>query len=96
LDSELDSMRRELATYLDSLRVDDNFARENIVVAKIFFTEMKVKRTRQSEAYSWYSFFSDLGGSLGLLLGASILSLIEVLDMCFYNCIACTLFRRRP
>ncbi len=59
--------------------------RENIVVAKVYFSYMKIKHTRQNPAYSWFSFFNDLGGSLGLLLGASILSLMEVVDMCFYN-----------
>jgi hypothetical protein len=59
--------------------------RDNIAVVKIYFTDMKIKHTDQSAAYSWSAFFSDLGGSLGLLLGASVLSLIEVLDMCFYN-----------
>ena len=55
--------------------------RQNIVLANIFFTELKIKRMEQSVAYNLYSFFSDLGGSLGFLLGVSILSLMEVADL---------------
>ena len=40
------------------------------------------------------AFVGDLGGSLGLLLGASILSIIEVLDLLLLNFIAC--FKKSP
>jgi hypothetical protein len=85
LEHHLNDVLQQTTAYSNSLRIDDNFVRDNIAVVKIYFTDMKIKHTDQSAAYSWSAFFSDLGGSLGLLLGASVLSLIEVLDMCFYN-----------
>jgi hypothetical protein len=85
LEHYLIGILQQTTAYTNSLRIDDNFVRDNIAVVKIYFTDMKIKHTDQSAAYSWSAFFSDLGGSLGLLLGASVLSLIEVLDMCFYN-----------
>jgi hypothetical protein len=86
LEHHLNGVLQRTTAYSNSLRIDDdNFVRDNIAVVKIYYTDMKIKYTDQSAAYSWSAFFSDLGGSLGLLLGASVLSLIEVLDMCFYN-----------
>jgi hypothetical protein len=85
LEHHLNDVLQRTTAYTNSLRIDDNFVRDNIAVVKIYYTDMKIKHTDQSAAYSWSAFFSDLGGSLGLLLGASVLSLIEVLDMCFYN-----------
>jgi hypothetical protein len=85
LEYYLRGILQQTIAFNNSLRIDDNFVRDNIAVVKIYFTDMKIKHTHQSTAYSWSAFFSDLGGSLGLLLDASVLSLIEVLDMCFYN-----------
>jgi hypothetical protein len=85
LEHHLYDVLQQTTAYSNSLRIDDNFVRDNIAVVKIYYTDMKIKHTDQSAAYSWSAFFSDLGGSLGLLLGASVLSLIEVFDMCFYN-----------
>jgi hypothetical protein len=85
LEHHLNDVLQQTTAYTNSLRIDDNFVRDNIAVVKIYYTDIKIKHTDQSAAYSWSAFFSDLGGSLGLLLGASVLSLIEVLDMCFYN-----------
>jgi hypothetical protein len=85
LEHHLNDVLQQTTAYSNSLRIDDNFVGDNIAVVKIYYTDIKIKHTDQSAAYSWSAFFSDLGGSLGLLLGASVLSLIEVLDMCFYN-----------
>jgi hypothetical protein len=85
VEHHLNGVLQHTTAYTNSLRIGDNFVRDNIAVVKIYYTDMKIKHTDQSAAYSWSAFFSDLGGSLGLLLGASVLSLIEVLDMCFYN-----------
>jgi hypothetical protein len=63
--------------------------RDDVAIVKIYFTDMKIKHTDESTAYSWSAFFSDLGNSLGLLLGASVLSLIEVLDMIVYLQLYC-------
>ena len=84
LKESLYSIQRQISAYNDTLLIDNSYLRQNIILVKIFFTELKVKRMEQSVAYNLYSFFSDLGGSLGLLLGASILSLMEVVDFGIY------------
>ena len=94
LEESLYSIQRQISAYNDTLLIDNSYLRQNIILVKIFFTELKVKRMEQSVAYNLYSFFSDLGGSLGLLLGASILSLMEVVDFGIYALFS--RFKNRP
>ena len=87
----------EIMAYNKSLQIDENFVKENIVAVKIYFSEMKIKYVKQNVAYSLFSLFSDAGGSIGLLLGASVLSLLEIIDyliLYFYSKI-CVTYKQR-
>ena len=52
-----------------------------LVLAKltIFFIEPKVTTTKRSEIYSMNDFLSDCGGILGLFMGVSFVSVIELI-----------------
>lgn len=81
----LSDIQEQIARYNTSLQMSDKFIRENVAVVKIYLSDMRIKHTQQNVAYDWFSFFSDLGGSLGLLLGGSVLSLVEVIDAFLHN-----------
>ena len=46
----------------------------------IFYKELSYKLTRQRPAFELFSLLSEVGGFLGLLLGASVLTLCELMD----------------
>ncbi|XP_070560645.1 acid-sensing ion channel 2-like [Ptychodera flava] len=60
---------------------DKNFAKLNI-----FFQELAVHEVHEEKAYSIFGLLCDIGGSLGLWLGGSILTVIEIFDICFKGC----------
>ena len=46
----------------------------------IYFDELKVTRVEQKEAFGLLSLLGEIGGFLGLLLGASVLTVCELID----------------
>ena len=54
--------------------------RENIMKVDIFFRELKHEKIIQRPAFEFESLISEVGGFLGLLLGASVLTVCEVID----------------
>ncbi|ELU18155.1 hypothetical protein CAPTEDRAFT_229395 [Capitella teleta] len=65
--------------------IDEEFAQQNLLAIDIYFKDMSYQKTEQKVSYSLLSFFSDFGGYAGLLLGASVISLVELLDWLFYH-----------
>ena len=59
--------------------------RENFMEINIFYEELSYEKIVQLEAFPLLSFVSEVGGFLGLLLGASIMTLIELLDYIFIH-----------
>ncbi|ELU17841.1 hypothetical protein CAPTEDRAFT_194980 [Capitella teleta] len=65
--------------------------RDNMVNLNIYYKDLNCRKVRQKPAYDILAFFSDFGGYMGLLLGASVVSIIELFDWCLYRC----LFQRK-
>lgn len=59
--------------------------RNNFLKVKLFYGDMKYSTISQSPAYDVVTLLGDLGGYLGLLVGGSALTIIEVVDLIFYN-----------
>ena len=55
--------------------------RENFLAIDIFYKELSYDMIEQTPAFEGMSFMSEVGGFLGLLLGASCLTMCELLDM---------------
>ena len=53
---------------------------ENFVQVDVFYPELKYETVVQRPAFQLLSLVSEVGGFLGLLLGASILTVCELLD----------------
>jgi len=52
----------------------------------IFFPELSYKKIEQHAAFELLSLFGEVGGFLGLLLGASVMTVCELLDYVVLIC----------
>ncbi|XP_030836702.1 amiloride-sensitive sodium channel subunit beta [Strongylocentrotus purpuratus] len=59
----------------------DGFMQDNFCLISIFFKEISIQQVTQNVDYNFFSFLCDMGGSLGLWLGGSILTFFELLDL---------------
>ena len=62
----------------------DDIISKAFLKVNIFYESMKITVTKQSPSLSTVAFFSNIGGTLGLCMGMSILSFVEIIEL-FYN-----------
>ena len=69
--------------YAESLAADMNkseeYVRENLLSVSVFFEDLNEEEVVTRDAYSYTALLSDIGGQLGLFLGASVVSILEFL-----------------
>ncbi|XP_072039789.1 acid-sensing ion channel 2-like [Amphiura filiformis] len=58
----------------------EDFIRKNYLDLRIFFEELSFNSVKQIEAYPSTSLISDIGGTMGLMVGMSLLTVVEVFD----------------
>ena len=54
----------------------------------IYYNQLSVEKVVQQPAFEFLSLLSEIGGFLGLLLGASVLTVCEIFDFILVNSIA--------
>ena len=69
------SLAQQIAAELD---VPIDYLHENWLGVSIYFETITTLVTETSSSYSFSAFLSDLGGQLGLFLGASVISALEI------------------
>lgn len=74
----------ELKKKMDSAQLR-KYIEENIVVVQFFYQEMKEENVKQEPSYDFYKLVGDVGGQLGLMLGASVLTLVEFVDLFLFT-----------
>ncbi|KAK2172938.1 hypothetical protein NP493_919g01054 [Ridgeia piscesae] len=57
----------------------------NFVELNIYMRDLRIEEREQQKAYLLIDLLSDIGGTLGLLIGASVITLFEALDMLAIN-----------
>ncbi|XP_060066397.1 degenerin-like protein unc-105 [Ylistrum balloti] len=55
--------------------------RDNFVKLDIYFEDLNYEHIEEVPSYDEYQFLSDIGGATGLFIGASVLSLVEVIQI---------------
>ncbi|CAF94231.1 unnamed protein product, partial [Tetraodon nigroviridis] len=58
----------------------EDYIRENFLVLDIFFEALNYETIEQKKAYDVAGLLGDIGGQMGLFIGASILTVLEILD----------------
>ncbi len=64
------------------------FHRDNFLKVDIYYPTLSKEIIEQNPAFEWASLLGEVGGFMGLLLGASVLTLCELLDYLLVKCIA--------
>nr|XP_014699666.2 acid-sensing ion channel 5 [Equus asinus] len=59
------------------------YIRENLVNIEINYSDLNYKITQQQKAVSVSELLADVGGQLGLFCGASVITIIEIIDYLF-------------
>ena len=59
--------------------VDDRFLKDNLVSLQIFFNKIVMTKKTELKRYDFSRLVSDIGGQLGLWLGFSIITLIDIM-----------------
>uniref|UniRef100_A0A8C0BHT7 Acid sensing ion channel subunit family member 4 n=1 Tax=Buteo japonicus TaxID=224669 RepID=A0A8C0BHT7_9AVES len=59
---------------------NETYIRENFLVLDIFFEALNYEAIEQKKAYDIAGLLGDIGGQMGLFIGASILTILEILD----------------
>ena len=63
--------------------IDTNIIQKNILAVNIYFETLTVEEQVTTNAYDIVALLSDIGGQLGLFLGASVISIFEFLTWVF-------------
>ncbi len=62
---------------------------ENLLAVDIFLQSMQYQETIETQAISTWDMFSNIGGTLGLYLGASLLTVMEILEFSWRMIMSC-------
>ncbi|XP_041357503.1 acid-sensing ion channel 1-like [Gigantopelta aegis] len=71
---------------------DDTYTKDNVLELRIFYNDMLVETVEQVPVYKTATIVANLGGQMGICLGASILTLTELAEffvflfMCILHC----------
>ena len=74
-------IKESLIKSLNVPQINASNIERNILSLNIFFGEMRYTLIEQHSVYTWLSLFGELGGQLGLCLGASVLTIAELLQL---------------
>eukprot|EP00795_Rhopilema_esculentum_P011437 gene11437-21638_t len=64
---------------LNASEVTDDFVRRNFLRIDVYYGDMMYSMITEEESYSFGKLIGDIGGYMGLLVGASVFSLLELI-----------------
>ncbi|XP_064626255.1 uncharacterized protein LOC135486969 [Lineus longissimus] len=73
----------DVVKFNSTLEIDEAFVRANFVALKIYYQRLSYTEIKQFPGYGGFDMMSDIGGSAGLFLGASFLTILELLYHAF-------------
>ena len=69
--------------YAEKYNKSDYYIESNFVKLNIYFEDMNYESIEQIPAYEFSSLLGDIGGNMGLCIGASLLTVVEVTDFLY-------------
>ncbi|XP_019626998.1 PREDICTED: acid-sensing ion channel 1-like isoform X2 [Branchiostoma belcheri] len=73
-----------------------DYMRENGVVFSVFYEQLNYERVRELKAMDGGQLASNIGGMMGLFIGASLLTILEVWEYLWMRLLGCLSKARRP
>uniref|UniRef100_A0A672LND9 Acid-sensing ion channel 1-like n=1 Tax=Sinocyclocheilus grahami TaxID=75366 RepID=A0A672LND9_SINGR len=64
----------------------EQYIADNILVLDIFFEALNYEKIEQKKAYEVAGLLGDIGGQMGLFIGASVLTILEIFDYLYEVC----------
>ncbi|XP_070538275.1 uncharacterized protein [Ptychodera flava] len=61
-------------------------ARSNLIRLNVYFESLNIQSTSQLPAYKWEDLLSDVGGTFGLYIGLSLITLFEIIQFFISLC----------
>ncbi|XP_064610984.1 acid-sensing ion channel 4-B-like [Liolophura sinensis] len=71
----------EAEDFKKTTTLDANFLRDNFVFLNMYYSELSYEQITQQEGYGLFPLLCDIGGSMGLFIGASALTIFEIIDL---------------
>ncbi|XP_067658355.1 acid-sensing ion channel 4-B-like [Haliotis asinina] len=81
----LHSLSDLLDEFHASSHVDSAFVKENFLKLEVYFRQLSYEQHTQQIAYDVFALLCDIGGSMGLFIGASVLTIVEILDLIMFQ-----------
>ncbi|CAG0900006.1 unnamed protein product [Darwinula stevensoni] len=79
-----------------SFSIDSRIRTDNVSVSRLYYMDMNYEEIQEEYSYEVFALLCDLGGTLGLLLGASVLTMIQILEWFISMVAAWVLSHRSP
>ena len=77
----IDKLVQFLETFNKSVSIDSDFFKKNFLKLKVFYRQLSYEYIQQQRGYDIFGLICDIGGSMGLFIGASMLTVAEVIDL---------------
>ncbi|XP_071161146.1 degenerin-like protein del-10 [Mytilus edulis] len=78
-------LKEYFSAYNEMMDINNEFIKENFMQLDLYYKQMSYEEITQQKAYDSFALICDIGGSMGLFLGASLLSWCEILDLFIIN-----------
>ncbi|XP_053396435.1 uncharacterized protein LOC123544907 isoform X3 [Mercenaria mercenaria] len=76
-----DAVTVHLEEFKDAIVVDGMFLKQNFLQLDIFYRQLSYEYISQHKAYDFFALICDIGGAMGLFIGASMLTIVEIIDL---------------
>ncbi|CAC5359767.1 unnamed protein product [Mytilus coruscus] len=80
LGHHFEALRHHMLLFKSSIKINQYFLRDNFLQLDVFYRELSYEEIDQQEAYDIFGLLCDIGGSMGLFIGASVMTMFEIVD----------------
>ena len=81
----LSEVQQDMNRFTQTSVTDADFVKDNVLFLEFFFSDKGRQIVHHREAYGLYPLLCDIGGAMGLFVGASILTTFELIDAILHH-----------